>query len=257
MSALGFLVAWANVPFAIAAGVTAVFALLQVSGILGLLTGGGDAHGAGEADHDHDLDADADAHADADHDADPESDHDAEHDAEHDEASERSWSAAALAPLGLGKVPFSVIWETYALAFAATGYLLNLRWADAASPPPVLSLAWTVPLAGIAGYAAVALVARILGPILSPHAQLATSRAQLVGQAGVVISSRVDAHFGEVRIRDKSGHDVRVVCRLAKASDEPVPQHGHVVVVDYVAARGELLVEALDDGLERSDRWSA
>jgi hypothetical protein len=50
---------------------------------------------------------------------------------------------------------------------------------------------------------------------------------------------------------------VRVVCRLAKASDEPVPQHGHVVVVDYVAARGELLVEALDDGLERSDRWSA
>jgi membrane protein implicated in regulation of membrane protease activity len=231
VSAFGFLIAWANVPFAIAAGVAALFALLQVTGVLGLIAGGGD----GDADVDHDADGNVDHDADADADA----DHD------HD-VGDRGWGAAAAAPLGMGKIPFSVIWQTYALSFAATGFGLNLRYLDSSAAVPLVSLAWTIPVSLLCGYVAVALVARLLGPVLSSKEQEATSRAQLVGQIGVVISSRVDEQFGEVRIRDKTGHDVRVVCKLPKGTAKPIAEHASVVVVDC-EPDGGLLVEAFED----------
>ncbi len=241
MSALGFLIAWANVPFAIAAGVAALLALLQVTGVLGLIAGGGDGDADGDVDHDVDADVDHDVDGDADHDA----------DADHEHAGDRGWGVAALAPLGVGKIPFSVIWQTYALAFAATGFGLNLRYLGTAQTVPLLTLAWTLPASLVGGYVAVALVARLLGPVLSSKDQEATSRAQLVGQIGVVISSQVDQEFGEVRIRDKTGHDVRVICKLPKGTTKPVAEHKSVVVVDYEPERGDLLVEALDEEISR------
>jgi hypothetical protein len=63
---------------------------------------------------------------------------------------------------------------------------------------------------------------------------------------GVVISTKVDAEFGEVRIRDKSGHDLRVVCKLAPGAKSTPREHQNVVVVDYSEAKGELFVEPLD-----------
>jgi hypothetical protein len=243
LSAVTFLVAWANVPFAIAAGVAAVFALLQVTGVLGLIAGGG------EGDHDVDHDADVDQDADVDHDTG--GDHDADHDHEHDadgDAHDRSLAIAALAPLGLGKVPVSLIWQTFFIAFAIAGYALNARYLGEPNGPPVHSLAWTVPLSLLAAYVTVAAVARVVGPVLSSKAQEATSRAQLVGQIGVVISSKVDRQFGEVRIRDKTGHDIRVVCKLADGAKSAPTERQSVVVVDYEPERGELYVEPLEEG---------
>jgi hypothetical protein len=231
-----FLVAWANVPFAIAAGVAAVFALLQVTGVLGLIAGGGDG--------DHDVDADADH--DVDHDAD--ADHDAEAGGAHANHG-KSFALAALAPLGLGKIPLSVMWQTFCIAFALAGFALNARYLGGdAGVPPVHSLAWTMPVSLLAGAFCVAGFARVLGPVLSSKEQEATSRAQLVGQIGVVISSRVDRDFGEVRIRDKTGHDIRVVCKLAQGAKRAPTERQNVVVVDYEPDRGELLVEPLEEG---------
>jgi membrane protein implicated in regulation of membrane protease activity len=247
VSALGFLIAWANAPFAIAAGVAAIFALLQVTGVLGLLAGGGD----GDADHDVDVDHDVDA--DLEHDVEAGHDADADHDAEH-EGTDRGWGVAALAPLGVGKIPFSVIWQTYALAFALCGFGMNLRYLGGAVRPPLLTLAWTLPSSMVVGYLAVALVAKVLGPVLSSKAQEATSRSQLVGQIGVVISSRVDQEFGEIRIRDKDGHDIRIVCKLPKGTATPVAEHRSVVVVEVDDERGELFVEPFDDEEPRDER---
>jgi len=72
----------------------------------------------------------------------------------------------------------------------------------------------------------------------------ATSRAELVGQMGVVISSKVDAEFGEVRVKDKTGHDLRVICKLAAGVREP-KEHEEVVFVEYDDAKG-LLVSPMD-----------
>jgi membrane protein implicated in regulation of membrane protease activity len=248
LSAVTFLVAWANAPFAIAAGVAAVFALLQVTGVLGLIAGGGE--GDHDVDHDADVDADADVDHDVDADHDVDGDQDADHDADEGGAHDRSLALAALAPLGLGKIPLSLIWQTFCLAFAAAGFALNARYLGAPEGPPVHTLAWTLPLSMIAGYLTVAGVARVVGPVLSSKGQEATSRAQLVGQIGVVISSKVDREFGEVRIRDKTGHDIRVVCKLADGAKNAPTERQSVVVVDYEPERGELYVEPLDDGDE-------
>jgi membrane protein implicated in regulation of membrane protease activity len=234
LSSIGFLTAWANAPFAIAAGIAGLFALLQVSGLLGLIAGGDH-----EGDH-------GDVDPEVEHDVDHEVEHEVEHDADHD-ADERGLAVTALAPLGFGKIPFSMIWQTFGLVFAATGFALNLRYLCDPGGLPLHTLAWTLP-GGIAlGYAGVALFARIMGPVLSSKEQEATSRAQLVGQIGVVISTKVDETFGEVRIRDRTGHDIRVVCRLVKGAKRVPQEKQAIVVVDYEEERGELLVEALDD----------
>jgi hypothetical protein len=236
VSFLRFLVAWANVPFTIAGGIAIVFALLQVSGLLGLLAG------------DHEGDADADADADVDHDVDG---HDADHDADAD-GEGTGVRDVVVGALGFGKLPLSLIWQTYAVVFAATGLAINARvyWGR---EPNTGSLAWTLPIALAAGFCVVAMLSRLLGPVFASKKEQATSRAELVGQTGVVISSRVTADFGEVRIRDKTGHDLRVVCKLAEGVAAP-SEHQRVVIVEYQKERGELLVAPLDDENDEDEK---
>jgi membrane protein implicated in regulation of membrane protease activity len=242
MSTLGFFVALANAPFAVALGVVAIFALLSSTGLLGILAGGG------EGDHDVDGgDAGAEAEADADADADGEHAADAHDGDAHDGSGhERSLASTMLAPLGFGTIPISVIWQTFAFAFALAGYAMNYGYLGRQGGPPMLTLIWTLPGGFIAGCIASVGVNRLLAPVLSSKGQEATSRSQLVGQIGVVISSKVDREFGEVRIRDKSGHDVRVVCRLASGAARSPRESQTVVVVDC-DDNGGLLVEPLDD----------
>ena len=226
MSAIVFLTTWANAPFAVAIGAVGVFALLQATGLLGLIAGGGES----EHDVDHDVDVDADA----------------DHDVDHDADGERGLAAAAAGLLGFGTLPISILWQTFAMAFGATGFALNLHYIERAGGPPLATLLYTTPSALACGFLAVAALNKVLGPVLSSKGQEATSRAQLVGQIGVVISSKVDHEFGEVRIRDRTGHDLRVVCKLTKESQGEPTESQSVVVVDY-DEKGGLLVAPLDD----------
>ena len=240
MSLWSSLLAWGNVPFTIALGVAVLFATLQMSGLLGLLAG--DADGDGDADADVDADVDAhvevDAHADVDADADADADADGDADAEHG-----GFGRAVLASVGAGRVPLIVLFETFTLSFAFTGIAINtFSLARLGGVPPV-SLAWTLPIAILAGYLATRFLGSWLAGILADKAQEATSRAELVGLAGVVISSRVSKEFGEVRLRDKTGHVVRVVCRAHGAD---IAEGREVVVVNEDEADGRLIVAPFD-----------
>jgi len=240
------LLAWANVPFVVALGVAVGFALLQMTGLLGLLAGGGDHEG--DADHDvdggHDADADADGGHDADHDAEHEADHDhdADHDADQDEAP--GLGQQLLAGLGVGKVPLSIIWQTYAAAFGFAGVAANTVYLSRTGALPAHNLAWTLPGALLFGYATTRLLARAVGRIVADPRQEATTRRQLVGHSGVVISTRIDAEFGEVRLKDKTGHMLRVICRTR--DDRPIPEGREVVVVDWDREGDRLYVAPLD-----------
>jgi membrane protein implicated in regulation of membrane protease activity len=216
---VGFLVSSGNIPFAVALGIALLFALLQASGVLALLAAGGEGHGA-------------DQHVDA---------------GDHGHAHDR---------LGLGKLPFSLLWQTFLVVFGAAGLALNARYFDVPGGAPLVALAWTVPLSILAAYLAVALLARLLGPVFAPREQEATSRGELVGQVGVVISSKLDEEFGEIRIRDKTGHDLRVVCRLVPPSPSctrpdgsadrtTVSENESVVVVE--SEGGELFVAPFEE----------
>jgi membrane protein implicated in regulation of membrane protease activity len=230
---IAFLTSWANSPFAVAIGAVGVFALLQVTGLLGLVAGGGEsAHDA-----DHDVDHDVEHDAEGDHDAD--GDHDGD-------ANDRSLAAAALGAMGVGTIPLSMLWQSFALAFAASGFAMNLHYIARPGGPPLYTLAWTAPAAFAGGCLAVTTLTKWLGPVLSSKDQEATSRTQLIGQIGVVISSKVDHEFGEVRIRDRSGHDLRVVCKLAREAKGAPAEHQSVVVVDC-DDKGGLFVEPLNE----------
>jgi membrane protein implicated in regulation of membrane protease activity len=86
-----------------------------------------------------------------------------------------------------------------------------------------------MPLGLVIAYAAVAVVARFLTPVLATKEQEATTTAELSGLEGVVISRQVTPEFGEIRIRDRSGHVLRLPCRLVPG--HPTVQEGQSVVV--------------------------
>jgi membrane protein implicated in regulation of membrane protease activity len=259
VSFLSSLFAWANVPFTVALGVAVGFGFLQMTGLLGLLAGGGEHEG--DAGHDIDGGHEADAghvgghvgghdgghDGDADHEAEGDHEHDADHEGE-----SHGLSQQLLAGLGVGRVPLSIIWQTYAVVFGFAGVAANTVYLSYAGALPALTLAWTVPGAAVAGYVLTRLLARAIGSVVADPRQEATSRFQLVGHSGVVISSKIDAEFGEVRIKDKTGHTVRVICRTREA--QAIPEGREVVVVDYEREGGLLYVAPLDQEEDESPK---
>jgi membrane protein implicated in regulation of membrane protease activity len=236
MSVLHFLFAWANAPFTIAVGIALLFSALSATGLLGLFVGG--VHGDGDADGGHDgggHDADGD-HAGHDTDDADEADNDADQHA--------SLGQIVFGTLGVGKIPLSIVWQVYAVVFGVAGLALNTRFLKTGASIPTSSLFTAAPFAVVVAYAVVALIARITAPLFATKASEATARHELVGHDAVVISSQVTSEFGEVRIRDKSGHDLRVVCKLAAGARTP-REHEKVVVVDY--EDGHLRVAPFDD----------
>lgn len=211
MSVITFFLSGANLPFVFALGVSVLFVLLQWSGAMGLL-GEGDA----DADADTDVDADADADSDAESDADGD---DAEHHA---------------APLL--KLPLTVRGPIAAIAFALTGFALNALTHGEAPSLPLLTLAWTLPLGVVAGGLSSRIITRLLAPILDDHQNAAPERKSLVGRIGTVISTGVSPDFGEVRIKDHSGHQLRVIVKLAEGS--AAAREGDEIVVTELDERG-------------------
>jgi hypothetical protein len=220
VSLFHWLAAWPNVPFTIVLTTTVLFVIVQASGVLGMLGGA-------------DMDAETEADADADSDADQ------------DVGAAPSLARALISPLGIGRIPLTLTIEVAGVLFGSAGLALNAPFIASAGGPPLISLAWTVPAGLIAAYGGSALLARLLTPIVDDRAQAATTRRELIGLAGTVISSRIDRDFGEVRIRDRSGHDLRVVCRLAPAEPKPLDEHEECVIVD-VDDRGTPHVAALE-----------
>jgi membrane protein implicated in regulation of membrane protease activity len=251
VSFVSSLLAWANVPFTVALGVAVGFALLQMTGLLGLLAGGGEHEG--DVDHDVDGGHEADHEVEGGHEGDADGAHDGDHDHDADhEHGGHGLGQQLLVGLDVGRVPLSIIWQTYAVAFGFAGVTANTVYLSATGVLPSLTLAWTLPGAAAFGYASTRLLARAVGRVINDPRQEATSRRQLVGHSGVVISSKIDAEFGEVRIRDKTGHTVRIICRTR--GERPIREGREVVVVDYDRQGDRLYVAPLDED-DEPPRW--
>ena len=220
---------------------------------------GGDADGhdadadVGDADG-HDADAD-DADAD-DADADDADGDDADGDepgdgaarsgaVQHSQIHARAIAAPrASGALGGGKLPLSVRGPISLVLVGITGLAVNAFFFAETAAVPLVSLAWTGPLALGAAVLGGRVLGRALAPILDDRASQATSRKDLVGCFGTVISSAVRPDFGEVRFRDRSGHQLRLVVKLAPDA-LPLEEGDEAVVVD-LDATGTPLVARLD-----------
>ena len=234
MTVWDYLVAWPNVPFTISVGATLLFALAQASGLAGIL-GGGDAEGDADADADVDGDVDADAAADG----------DADSDADGDDADGESWALRLGSSFGMGRLPMTLLAQVFLVVFGVSGLLLNVAFVSTGAIP-FWTLFYSLPVATLVALTANATMTRLLAPIVDDKAQAATQRAALVGSIATVISRQVTEEFGEVRIRDRSGHDLRLVVKLAKGDASAALREGQEAVVVDVDDRGTPLVTPLD-----------
>lgn len=206
MSVLAFLDRWWNLPFLVMLGLVAVFFVLQLAGLVG------DA-----ADEDLDADADADLDGDA--------------DAEGDADADGAWHAA-LGFLGVGRVPFMVIWVTLFLFWGFGGLIANRLVLDVAPRYP----GWFFPISVVGSLlvalGAVRVASRLAARFIDVGGDGATARRALCGREGVVASARLDSRFGEIRVRDDHGEEHLVHARLA--AGEPVLRRGaSVVLIDW------------------------
>ena len=150
-------------------------------------------------------------------------------------------------------MPLSIVWQTFAVSFAIAGFAANAAVLSRTGALPTSTLAWSVPLALVVGYVVTRGVGGALGRLVANPAAEATSRKQLVGHAAVVISSKVDAEFGEVRLADKTGHVLRVIVRT-KPGEKAIREGRDVVIVEWDRERDWLLVAPLDEDDEAPAR---
>lgn len=247
MNALSSLFVWANLPYIGAFTVAVLFAILQMSGLLGLLIGDSDHDADHDVDHDVDADADADHDVDADGDADGDADHDADNDADNEESG--SLGGKILVDLGVGRVPFSTVWQAFAIAFGMVGLAVNLFVLGSPGAIATSTLAISLPIALVSAYLITRTITRLLGRVLGGEQEEASSRKDLIGSTGTVISSQITSEFGEIRIADRAGRLVHLICRI-RESEQPIPAGKEIVIVDYDAKTGHIFVSPLDVDLD-------
>jgi hypothetical protein len=219
-AALGFgafLNHWWNLPFLVMLGLCGAFFLLQAIGLLG----GEDNH---EVDVDHDVDVDADADAQVDGDADA------------DAAGGGGMTAAwheVLGFLGVGRVPFMVVWVTLFLFGGFTGIFLNRVLFVRAEGHYRGWWFLFVSCAALAiGLLGVRLFSRLAARLVDVGGRGASTKQELAGKIGVVASPILDARHGEIRVHDDLGNEL-LLHGCVRAGEAPLGRGAKVVLVSY------------------------
>jgi membrane protein implicated in regulation of membrane protease activity len=213
-SFIAFLNHWWNLPFLVMLALVAIFFVLQLFGAV----------------HHH-----HDAHVDHDHDVHHE--HDAAH-VQHDGA------ADFLAWLGVGRVPFMVVWVTLCVFAGFTGLILNrVFYLSGAMSGGMFVLSLGAAL--VVGLAGVRVFARAASRLVRLDERGATSKHELAGRAGIVASAVLDGRHGEVRVHD-GAHEILVHGKL-QAGETALKRGDKVVLVDYDAATELFWVTASPD----------
>ena len=136
--------------------------------------------------------------------------------------------AAALALLGVGRAPLSLLLITLLVAFGATGICLNLLlepWLGSPLARGVLAVLGAGSASMLAGGAMSRLFARFV-PGLESYA---TEAHDVIGVTGVA-EMRITGRFGVARVSDRTGTPLQLRCR-AHATE--IPKGSEIVVVDF------------------------
>ena len=179
-----------NLPFAIALGLVAALATLQV---VALLLGG--PIGIGGADFDADIDLDFDADIDADLDV----------DGGEVDAGGGNALAGALDWLGVGKLPLSILLTLWAAGFGLSGLAIQ-EFAQSSTGsrlpmllPSLLALGLSLPVLKISGWA--------LRPLIPRDETEAVSTLTLLGSEGeIVVGTARRGRPAQARVKDKWGN---------------------------------------------------
>jgi hypothetical protein len=213
---VAFLNHWWNFPFLVMLGLCGVFFVLQIVGLVG--GGGGD----------HDVDADASPDVDADHDVDADADADA------DGGLMPAWHEV-LGFLGVGRVPFMVVWVTLFLFGGFTGLFVNrVLFVRSAGDYHGWWFLAVCLVALLVGLASVRLFSRLAAKLVDVGGRGAVTKQELTGKIGVVASPVLDARHGEIRVHDDRGIEL-LLHGCLRAGDRPLERGAKVVLVSYDA----------------------
>ncbi len=172
---------------------------------------------------------------------------DADHDHDADAADAASSWHDVLAFFGVGRVPFMVIWVTFFLFAGFTGIFCNraLTVHGAAGYAGwyfiiVLIVSFFIGLFGVR------IFSRLAAKLVDTGGRGSSQKHELAGKVGVVASPRLDASFGEVRVRDDHGNEILVHGRL-QPGEEPLLHERKVVLVDFDADKELFWVTAVPE----------
>src|SRR5438105_8778529 len=229
MSFWQFLNQWWNLPYLVALGLVGVFFVLQVFGFAAHAFAG-----------DQEIDLDGDGVPDdlaTEHDIDGDSDHDL------DAPEHGTFSIGAF--LGIGRVPFLVVWLTLFIFAGFTGLFLNrLLLAQAGT-----YRGWFFPLSllGAVGVGAVAVrfAAKGVAKLVDVGGRGAGTRKDLRGRIGVVAGATLDSQFGEIRVRDARGEELIVHGRL-DGTGKALERGAQVVLVELHPDEGVFTVAGIE-----------
>jgi membrane protein implicated in regulation of membrane protease activity len=237
------ILAWWNLIFILPFGMALLYLVLYAAS--GLTFGEADADGdIGHdgahlgADSDHDFDADGDSDF-GDHDADIDHDADLDHDAGVDGDSAETHGAShgsspmrgALAWIGVGRVPLSILLMVMMLAWGAAGFLANQLLRDAIGEAQ-LALA-SIPIALTVSLLVTRIVVGSIERWLPLDESTARRRHDLLGLNGVAMYDISD-RFGMLSVRDDRGELYQVPCRVA-VGNPPLAKNAHAVLVSFNA----------------------
>ena len=225
-----FLNQWWNLPYLVALGLTGVFFVLQLFGFAAHAFAG-----------DHEIDLDGDGVPD-----DLATEHDIDGDTDHDVDAPEHGAFSIGAFLGVGRVPFLVVWLTLFIFTGFSGLFFNRVLQVRTGGYP----AWFFPLSllgalGI-GLAAVKFAARAVAKLVDVGGRGAPARRELSGAVGVVASPMLDGKFGEVRVRDPLGNELIVHGRLGE-DEGKLKQGDKVVLIELDNESGLFQVAALKE----------
>ncbi len=207
MSFVPFLNHWWNLPFLVMLGLCGVFFVLQAIGLLG-----------GDADHDVDADTDVD--------------HDVDGDAAPGGGMTAAWHEA-LAFLGVGRVPFMVVWVTLFLFGGFSGIFINRVLFVRASGAYHGWWFVAVSLSSlIVGLASVRLFSGLAARLVDVGGHGAVAKHEMEGKVGVVASMTLDERFGEIRVHDDRGNEL-LLHGCVRAGEAPLPRGAKVLLVSY------------------------
>ncbi len=195
-----------------------------------------------DMDHDVDVGHDIDHGVDADHDV--QVDHGAEADhgveaAHHEMGSghvsahhEPSLMLKALAVLGLGKVPLSILMTCLMVIFGSTGLIANGLFGEVLTPSwaPTLYFWPSLGLALLASFGLTGKVARGLNRIMPTKETYALTEEDLVGRVGVCVYGIRAGTRGPVSVQDESGTVLQV---MGRALDGDLSKGTDVILVRY------------------------
>jgi membrane protein implicated in regulation of membrane protease activity len=259
MSFWHFLNHWWNFPYLVMLGLVGVFFVLQIVGFA-THAGDADADADHDFDHDHDVAVEHDQDVAVDHDHDLDHDHDVDADGDGDDHGDAQGDHAGLLSfLGIGRVPFLVVWMTLFIFAGFSGLFVNrVLFVKSGDQYPF----WGFPLALLAallcGGVATRFTARLVGKLVDVGGKGAPRRRELQGRWGVVASASVDNEFGEVRVRDERGQELLVHGRV-QAGGRALAQGERVLLLEFDERTELYLVEKFEpesSGSKKSERAS-